>query len=538
MNFLDLSKFEKSAEDKGTVTLKHRDHGHTITILTSKISPIQKEALKKLNMSKYENEDNKKEKLAKGGKIKRHMYADGSEDVSSDDDAPTTDKGPEIVPRETSQVIPENQNQVSAVSNTSTIPQGSGEMVKQGVAGIGENAQVEAGKAQLNAEDLAKRDAQFQQYKIDQDKNVAEVAKHAKDYEDYVNSNPRTANAYWDNQNTAQKVTNAIGMLLGGIGGSGAHAMDFLKSQISQAAQAQQDNITNKNNVWHAYETLYHDKNIANNLTLASGEKQLANQIQQTAARLGTAQAKANADASAAKFNMDALAHFGVAGKLKTDLERGYIPQTPGPAGQKAIQQRQQNQNIQGQQKASHNQQKPKEEEDTILAPNALDKIKSLQYGSDQDKANYPKALEAYQNASQADQILGQLHGIHSQMYDLAKAGGGEGYMRRHDPTKEIPFIGGLASSLVTQPGTATETNKTYDTLKTAITGDIANALKGTNIGGEEIQKIVDANAPEPKDSPGLVKEKEHRIRTYIKNALAKSNAALELAPGALRRGN
>jgi hypothetical protein len=46
----DLSKFQKTAEDKDTTTLKHED-GHEMRIMHAMIPKIQREQLKRLKMS-------------------------------------------------------------------------------------------------------------------------------------------------------------------------------------------------------------------------------------------------------------------------------------------------------------------------------------------------------------------------------------------------------------------------------------------------------------------------------------------------------
>jgi len=72
MKLLDLSKFEKIAEDKNTTRMRHKD-GHEMVILHAKLPKIHREQLKRL-------------KMAKGGMA---HYADGSDEqpVSQDDQA-------------------------------------------------------------------------------------------------------------------------------------------------------------------------------------------------------------------------------------------------------------------------------------------------------------------------------------------------------------------------------------------------------------------------------------------------------------------
>ena len=146
-----------------------------------------------------------------------------------------------------------------------------------------------------------------------------------------------------------------------------------------------------------------------------------------------------------------------------------------------------------------------------------------MQYGNPQVRANYPEAFKQYTKAQQADTILSQLHDVHQNLYKEAQAGGTSGYLRRHDPSASVPVVGHALSLLGIQPATDTQNNRAYETNKTRIVSDIANALRGTNVGGEEINKIVDANTPEHGDSPERVAEKERAIRIFIKNSVEKS---------------
>lgn len=136
MNLFDLSKFEKTAEDKHSTTMRHSD-GHEIRIIHSSLPKLKQEQLKRLKLAKggdiLESGEGgesaqgkavrwaKKDKhnseahmkgakeeakgraehekefvkpnikgLAEGGPVK--MYADSEETVSKDDSAPTTDQ--------------------------------------------------------------------------------------------------------------------------------------------------------------------------------------------------------------------------------------------------------------------------------------------------------------------------------------------------------------------------------------------------------------------------------------------------------------
>ena len=154
-----------------------------------------------------------------------------------------------------------------------------------------------------------------------------------------------------------------------------------------------------------------------------------------------------------------------------------------------------------------------------ILKPNAQAHLDELRY-TPKAKDEIDQIKSQYDAAVNADQLLNQLHNVHQTLYKDAVAGGKGGYLRRHDV--DIPLVGGLVNTGIIKPATATPINKEYDALRSRITGDIATALKGTNVGGEEIDRMVNVNLPEPGDSPELVATKERNIRIFIKNSLHK----------------
>lgn len=134
--------------------------------------------------------------------------------------------------------------------------------------------------------------------------NIQELKTHTDDYKDYINQHPIDAQRYINNLGGTQKVSNAIGLLLGGFGGPNNPAMSYLQKQIDNDITVQKDNAANQNNVWAAYDKLYGNQNVASNLAKVSANDILAHQIQLTAARLGTAQAAANAKAATADIEL------------------------------------------------------------------------------------------------------------------------------------------------------------------------------------------------------------------------------------------
>lgn len=600
MKFLDVKDFLKTHEDGKTATLSS-PKGHTITVILSKLSPIQQEQVKRLKLSKggevkgvhkvpskqskgnseagdmareakldkpqyrerhMENaKDSHREVLkeaqsmpapklqglaaggdvetekdqqydssgypvkpqtlgppappdpvkastmsnifhADGGAIGRHMYADQEAPVAQEDAAPVAQQAQTTIEPVANapgaQQIPMNAN---ATINTP----GEANLESQG---LNQQQAVESAKGQAGAQNdtallkaQAKIAEQQQQYYNDMKAHVDDFAQHLQTVD---------PNKYMREMDGGDKVAAAFGMLAGGfkqglIGGDNP-AVKWLDDRVKGDVARQQSEVDKKKNILGAYQDLYGKGNTALQLAKASTidiHAALANKI---ANQLATPQAEATNKLLQAKWAAEretAMREASMDKAIQTSYghangaEAGAPQQSP--AGTRA----------------------PTEDEELqkpLLGPNASRHLESLRY-TPKAKDDLPNIQSKYDQAYKADAILNQLHDVHQSLFQDAKAGGGEGYMRRHDAIGAIPYAGDFLRKAVTDPVTATEVNKRYDANKTRIVGDIANALKGTNVGGEEIKKMVDDNSPEPQDTPELVAQKEKNIRAFVKNA-------------------
>ena len=348
---MDLKKFQKIAEDKHCVTMKHAD-GHEMKILLKALSPVEKEQIKML-------------KMAKGGSVKRKMYADSDEAVSKDDSAPTTDlKEPELGSQYAAPQSPvtvnvgtpaqaDNQSQQSSSVDTN-VPnvRPAGNQVNSGGYDTAANPMIPIQTLQQANKDQAAIDAEKARRQADQEaeylkerqrlanldqEHYNELKGHTEDFNDYVQKNPINPKAYQENMGTGQKIAAGIGLALGGFSvpfGGHNFAFDALNKQIDRNIAAQQQNTQNKHTVWAAYENLYGDSNIATNLAKVSALDMLDHQQKATAAQLGTAQAMVNSNKMSAETALaknELLAH--AAGRLG-DLRAG-IAQPNGPSAPK-----------------------------------------------------------------------------------------------------------------------------------------------------------------------------------------------------------
>jgi hypothetical protein len=528
-NFKD---FKKIKEDSKEVHMQH-PKGHTIIIAVKSLPKTQQEALRRLPLA-----DGGEIKLKEKAKDKTAHYDKGtpdqpiSQDDATSDQKPVTvnvNQAPQTSPAATQASAPVNVTQPNVPTTNPPVILPNGSMSAPGAAQTGQEAlqgqqaiDTSAAQAMVPVEQARLRAVQLN---AQQDQNnINALRTHA----DNLAANIKNIDpdAYRKNMSAPDKVAMGLGLFLGGFSvpwGGQNFAQEFLNHQIDRDIQGQIANQDKQRTIWGAYNSLYNNQNLASNMTKASMADAYKDQAALIAAKLGTPQAR---------VNYQKIASDTAIIKNKAILDAaGNLRSTPNnPEGGSNVPGASDN-NIRpvsapGQGPQAQN--KPlippdKYADSPILTSDAETKLRDLQYGSPQDKANYPKALEQYTQAQQADTLLSQLHEIHSQMYQDAKSGGGAGYLRRHDPTSHIPFLGPFVSGSSVQPATATPTNKEYDSLKTRLVGDIANSLRGTNIGGEEIQRIVNDNAPERNDPPELAAKKERTIRLFIKNAIQKS---------------
>lgn len=467
------------------------------------------------------------------------VAADGSDDDSGSDDKPqapvVVNVGQPAQPSVAAQqaATPVNVPNPNVQKSNPSVLTDNGSMSAPGAAQTGQEAvqgqeQIDAAKAQaLVPIEQAKQRAIQLNAQQDQDRYNA-LSTHADNLA--ANIKDIDPDAYRKNMSAPSKVANAIGLFLGGFSvpfGGHNFAGDYLNQRIQNDIEAQQKNQDKQRTIWGAYNSLYGDGNVASNMAKASMADAYKGQVDQVAAKLGTPQALVNAQKLKSELAIT---------KNKAILEAaGNLRSTPNnPSG---VSQQPQNQ-MQGQPiqqisapgnpaiNSSPNKGplEPDDYADTpLLGPQSKSKLFDMQYSSPQDRANYPKAFEQYTQAQQADTILGQLHDVMGNLHDEAIKGGSSGYLRRHDPSAGVPLIGHALSNMFIQPATDNQNNRLYDTNKTRLVGDIANALRGTNVSGEAIQKLVDDNTPEHGDTPKTVAQKERAIRIFIKNGVPKS---------------
>lgn len=348
MKSLNLAHFKKMKEDAKTVTMGHPS-GHQITILKSKISPLQKKQIERLPLH-----------LAQG--------SDGPlEEPSGDDSAPTqapipADVSPGPAPDPTpapydatqplgSQIINRlsnhqplidisQQGPQDTIGDSGASPQSDADLPdadpnigkniqnagseqipgnqppglsmpgRGSGSGVDVNALYQQGRKAISEEaDISTQLAQ-KRVKIDQDdildrQNLQKIsnqnlaaAQSARDtFANYIKDNPIDPKHYQENMSSGSKVATAIGLLLGGISGGLNHtginpAAEFLKDQINRDIAGQQARQGQQQTLLGANQDLFRDKATALNQTRVNMNDLYSHMIGQAADQLGTQQAQ------------------------------------------------------------------------------------------------------------------------------------------------------------------------------------------------------------------------------------------------------
>lgn len=168
------------------------------------------------------------------------------------------------------------------------------------LAGVAGEAKA-AGQVESEKADLFKKHEQDMQAINQQGQQMA--AQHQAETQaliDDMKNGHIDPKSYMNHMSSGQKVSTAIGLILGGIGGgidrSGQNpALEFLNKQIDHDINAQIENRNNKNTIFNAMEKQYGNKKDALNMTHAFYLAKLQNDINTAAAKSGNQLAIARA---------------------------------------------------------------------------------------------------------------------------------------------------------------------------------------------------------------------------------------------------
>lgn len=325
---LNMSKVKKVAGDKHSSTFRHED-GHEIKVVHKALAPLQRKQLERMPLH-----------LADGGDTAQTLDIDSLKQAAASDpstpnlnlpplagpnnmnlspgtdikilpphpdsEAPEkpTSNAPDAPQAAPQQGQPSEMSQVASNNNSNVVG-----AYNQGQQGIGEQAKVQAQQSQADQkvmqEDLNART----QLAAGMQANLKDFQAHQQQFmNDYANGQI-DPNHYMESRSTGQKVGNAIGLFLGGLGqgliGGNNPAQDWINNQINRDIDAQKANLGKKKTLLEANQELFHDNILANNATRVNMNDIYDHKIQNEAAKLGTAQAKAAADMAHSKFALE-----------------------------------------------------------------------------------------------------------------------------------------------------------------------------------------------------------------------------------------
>lgn len=434
MKMLDLAKFEKVKEDKHTTTMRHKD-GHEMTILIAKLPKIHREQLKRL-------------KMAEGGSVEAEH--EDKADKSAFNMPPAANTIPENVPNaqlpspaadalsaQAQPQLPVDQNLGNPTN--AALTQGNAAQLAERAGNL--QQQIDTAKAQGTLPLAQQQQKNAVEIQNRQNQTIADMKKHADDFASYLQANPVDPKHYAQSLGTAQKVSTALGLILGGFSGgfSGTGknpALDFLQSQQDKDIQAQKDRMGQAKTIYGAYHDLYGDENVSTALAKVSmNDKLLAdsNVLNQKLATPQSNVANLNLRANLLQKNYELLqkaAFLANQPKGGAPAQSGQNPEMGGSKGQVKY--------------------GPDTSDKTgvyniepILAPGAQEQMQNLQRrasaGDPVAVSNLPQAQAQYADAAQRDEMLSQAPALFKALAENATEGG---WVHRHIAGTSVPGEG------------------------------------------------------------------------------------------------
>lgn len=382
----------------------------------------------------------------------------------------------------------------------------------------------------------AQQSVPIEQQKLEREKEIANfenrsfqaMSQHTDDFANHVKD--IDINRYQDRLGSTKKITNAIGLFLGGLGtpfGGHNYAFDFLNKQIDRDIAAQQQDIENQKSVYSAYHQLYGDSQVAAKLSRASLDQVYSNQMKVMAAQLGTAQAYKNFQEGAAKLMTDSIQQRQEAASILGNKYRNGTlgaPQAPG---------------AQPPEKKDDRSEKEKHPlQYGILVPDAETKWKEAKF-SPIFKDQYGELTRQYGAAKQAEVNLKQLNDIFMKASKAVEEAGKVGRTRsgiQHGVAATMGALGSLLGPGAGVAGTGVgeavgnsgkeifgrDVDRQVDNYKTQMFKILSTALKNTNAGSGDLNHLVETSMPVYGDEPKTKAEKLKGMRDAVINSLDK----------------
>jgi len=327
MRGLNLSQFKKMKEDNKTVTMGH-PKGHSITILKSELPAIQRKQIEKLPVHLADGGAPAGAPTAEDvanlpGLTPEQAQAIGQPPAQASDNqfyGPSSPIQQGVIPP--SQVFSSGNGEIGPQDNAAPTSQAPSNQISasgspidlnasyaQGQNAIKEQQNVSSQHAKSNAAIEAQEIQDRQAFQASAAEHLRDLQQHKDDFVNYIQSHPIDPKHYQENMGATQKVATAIGLLLGGFSGglnkTGVNpAADFLNKQIDRDIQGQRDRMDQQKTILGANQSFYGDQVLTDNATRINMNDIYNNKLQMAASQLGTAQAKAAADAQSSQFAM------------------------------------------------------------------------------------------------------------------------------------------------------------------------------------------------------------------------------------------
>lgn len=346
---LNLSQMKKVAGDDRSSTFLHPS-GHKMVIAHQGVSALQRKQLEKMPVHKYadgggvQGVSEESERLEQQG-LKPAPPPEPARDITP----PVMDSSAGVGAPSSAERVPaaaaapdedeETPQPAPAAAPTADaplpgqLPPASGNFQKaydQGQQAISEQQKINAATAKANADiqsqDLLDRQSLQQSYQGNMTDFLGQQKQFMKDYA-AEHIDPKH---YVENMSAGDKISTGIGLLLGGFSTPFTHqgnpALEFLNKQIDRDIAAQQARQDQQKTLIGANQALFHDQTMALNQTRVNMNDIYDHKIQLAASKLGTPQAKAQADMAHAKFaieNQALLQQNAVRGTVMARLQQG-----------------------------------------------------------------------------------------------------------------------------------------------------------------------------------------------------------------------
>lgn len=334
---MDLSKFQRVSSDEKKSTFKHPE-GHFVIVAHNKLSNDMRSKLDKIPVSRGA------QKFADGGEAKQYDPNSITGNPEATQDEPYgTDKPPEVnaagapdpVPsQDIGGSLPPNtlaQKSAEGVSPplTGSIDQappevnpdqyGLQESIGNQITGVERQSLGEQDVAQAQGEQGTKNIAQEAQYQKQQKSDFSTYQAHDQQLtqdrlaiQKDIAANHLNPKRFIENLSTGDKITTAIGLILGGMGAGLTHgpnmAMGYLEKQIDQDIDAQKNELGKKENLLSHNLQETGDLRAAYNLTKIQNNDILSSQLRIVADQTADPVAKGRMEAIAGGFDQKTAA--------------------------------------------------------------------------------------------------------------------------------------------------------------------------------------------------------------------------------------